>query len=211
MIGLDSKQATRQWFGSPRLLVSNGRPNSLRCCGCREATITPTANRKGNAILRSRLSLAVFLAYWVALVVGTHLPAEHVPRHLSIADKALHFMAYAGLSVLLMTLVSQRRSIRQSVVWILAALMIHGAVDEWSQAFSPGRAPDITDWVANCCGALVGVGAAWAFLSTLTFWRWTERLHPVTAAHANSTLPRNNATQECPDRDAAVCLDNTVH
>jgi VanZ family protein len=41
--------------------------------------------------------------------------------------------------------------------WALLAASLFGVTDEWHQAYVPGRAPDVFDWVADTWGAAVAV------------------------------------------------------
>lgn len=68
-------------------------------------------------------------------------------------DKLVHFLAYG----LLATLVCRLGEGRRAVGWALIAASVFGATDEWHQAFVPGRAPDLDDWIADSLGAALAV------------------------------------------------------
>ena len=100
--------------------------------------------------------------FWpaVAVVVWGQLtpqPPSLVENHW---DKAQHFTAYFGLS-LLATLAWGRR---RGLIWILLAIIAMGAVMEVLQGMV-GRDADWLDEVANSLGALTGMGLALAYLA----------------------------------------------
>lgn len=83
-----------------------------------------------------------------------------VPFELS--DKFLHFIAFVGGGVLLVT--ALRLSTRWQparIIWIgFAALALYGAADEWHQLSTPNRSgADPLDWLADVLGAAAGVSA----------------------------------------------------
>jgi len=100
--------------------------------------------------------------FWpaVAVVVWGQLtpqPPSLVENHW---DKAQHFTAYFGLS-LLATLAWGRR---RGLIWILLAIIAMGAAMEVLQGIV-GRDADWLDEVANSLGALTGMGLALAYLA----------------------------------------------
>ena len=85
-----------------------------------------------------------------------------------LSDKVVHAVAYCLLGVF--TLRACHRGIQPLRHWptILAMLMTltYGALDEWHQAYVPGRFPSLYDWFADAAGAglsmvLVWSAAAW--------------------------------------------------
>jgi VanZ like family len=77
-------------------------------------------------------------------------------------DKALHFTAYFGLS--LMTTISVRAN-RNALWWALGLVFLGGAL-EVIQGFM-GRDADIFDELANTIGVLAGLGLGWFGISFL--------------------------------------------
>lgn len=76
-------------------------------------------------------------------------------------DKVVHFLLYGGLAVLCARAVrgySARPAIAAYAGVVLASL--YGISDEVHQFFTPGRSPDVRDWVADTAGAVLCV-AAW--------------------------------------------------
>jgi len=109
----------------------------------------------GITILGFRLAVIVVVAYWSLLFVGTHLPAgpEIGPK---INDKLLHFSGYFVLALLCCYATQSTRGDRRAAVRrfsrIIFFLLAYAAIDEATQAFSPGRSPDVLDFLADACG-----------------------------------------------------------
>ncbi len=73
-------------------------------------------------------------------------------------DKALHVVEYGALGVLLYrALTGEGLAKMSSLVLALIAASAYGASDEWHQAFVPLRSSDISDWIADTTGSVVGV------------------------------------------------------
>jgi VanZ family protein len=87
-----------------------------------------------------------------------------VPQQVS--DKTAHAAAYAVLGVLAVRAVGGGLPCRVTLSVALAALAIasgYGAFDEGHQWFVPGRSADVADWCADTAGAVIGLGACWAW------------------------------------------------
>lgn len=100
------------------------------------------------------------LVSWAGLVgfviVGSLLPAGSAvvaaAGRLPLTDKAMHFLAYLGLSVLPVVGFRERR---RGLVAGMAMFGL-GCLLEFAQQFSPGRGVELLDLAAN--GAGVGCG-----------------------------------------------------
>lgn len=108
-------------------------------------------------IPRFRRFFAILFSFYVtALFISTHvtLPDDSLPGG---TDKIAHFVAYAGLSFLLLVWVSAKRvrSLRE-ILLALFACMLFGAMDELLQ-IPVGRNCDIYDWIADVIGASIGI------------------------------------------------------
>ena len=100
------------------------------------------------------------------------------------SDKALHLTAYFGLAVLVCLNWSLRWPFGwAAIVGIVAALSVHGALDELTQ-IPVGRHANFYDWVADCAGAAAGVGL-FAVIGSLC--RRTRRQQTRTAKTAAET------------------------
>lgn len=122
------------------------------------------------------LALGLALAYWGALFAGTHLPGGgKIPGH--GFDKLLHAGAYCGLAIVLASAWASIGELdlkaRLIILFIASA---YGAVDELTQAFVPGRTPDLVDWLADTLGAMAGIAAC-----RLLFGRGNQAEPPVNA------------------------------
>jgi len=100
----------------------------------------------------THLLRVVFVAY-VALVIALSLVPSGPPLPAGMSDKTGHFLAYAGLAVLGMPLVS---SLLGRVLMLLGIVGL-GAAMEGLQAIVPRRAASSADFLADVLGALVGL------------------------------------------------------
>lgn len=126
------------------------------------ATRTRTSNR---AVLVIQLILVALLAvYWLSMFFGTHIP--QVPQSLAQhGDKLLHFGAYCGLAILLLTWRISRQSVtlRKLVLfWFMIAA--YGIFDEVTQPLV-NRDAEVGDWLADITGAAVGLMITWPIAS----------------------------------------------
>ncbi|MBX3438519.1 MAG: VanZ family protein [Planctomycetaceae bacterium] len=95
--------------------------------------------------------------YWFTLFLATHIPIRESPASIPGGDKAVHFVAYAILAMLLTFFVGLRRALTFKVAAILVAgIATYGAIDEWLQ-IPVGRTCDIADWAFDVAGAIIGV------------------------------------------------------
>lgn len=93
---------------------------------------------------------------WLALIlIGTSWPGISIgPEDLGF-DKVAHFVAYAGLSALVLR--ATRTPLRWStVVGVMVGIAAIGALDEWHQELIPRRSMSLADWFADSAGAVVG-------------------------------------------------------
>ena len=111
----------------------------------------------------------VLMSLWAVLiccvVVGSLLPAASpimvAMGRLHIWDKLQHFGAYLALSILpVIGFRDKRRGLMAGL-----SMFVLGAVLEGGQHFSPGRAVELGDVVANGvgvgCGTLLGLPVRW--------------------------------------------------
>lgn len=118
----------------------------------------PMPEREQRAARAARVVGGLTGIYWLALFVATHVPVPHIPGLPENSDKGMHLVAYAGLAWglgLWRTLRGERRVPIAGVVFVVCA--VYGAADELLQ-IPVGRQADVRDWIADACGALLGIG-----------------------------------------------------
>jgi VanZ family protein len=113
----------------------------------------------------------IWLLYWVAAAIATHLPRGSVPKDaFRLPDWLLHGGTFFVLGALTAWVVlggfgarslDRRFAIRRLAIWcvILAA---YAAIDEITQPLV-GRTAELSDWAADLLGASLGlaVGYLW--------------------------------------------------
>jgi VanZ family protein len=130
----------------------------------------PSSHRKFEAATLWRWLLAI---YWVAMLVGTHMPPRFKAGPEELGDKVLHFLAFAGLAWLIAmawqtsTGILNRRHLR----WIWIAVMLYAVLDEVTQP-PFDRDASVWDLLADALGSATGL-----FVFTRTrhwFDRWNS-------------------------------------
>ncbi len=87
-----------------------------------------------------------------AITAASAQPQVAVPLF-PYADKVIHLLVFGLLATLVL-----RNGFAPRHAWIAAvAVSAFGAVDEWHQSFTPGRAVEVADWVADTLGAVGAV------------------------------------------------------
>lgn len=102
-------------------------------------------------------------------------------------DKVAHFGAFGLLATAAYRLVSRRAG-----VWVVLAVSLFGASDEWHQSFTAGRSVELADWIADTSGAAVAVLA-------YGLWQWYRNLLeykvlPVKRARRVEKMPLAEST-----------------
>lgn len=96
------------------------------------------------------------------MAVVFHLSSESDPLPqltATVWDKALHFVEYAGLAVLLArALTGEGMSPRQVFVAAVGVASLYAVSDETHQIWVQGRDPAVRDWLAGSLGAIGGAG-----------------------------------------------------
>jgi uncharacterized membrane protein len=117
------------------------------------------AGRNASGRLRRTLILSLWVVLMCCVVIGSLLPAGSPVMvaigRLHIWDKLQHFGAYLALSSLP---VIGFRDRRRGIVAGLSMFVL-GVLLEGGQHFSPGRAVELGDVVANGVGVSCGCGA----------------------------------------------------
>ena len=99
------------------------------------------------------------ILYWVLLFIATHIPLVKgtLPPG---TDVPIHFIAYAGLSFLVVWWLSFKWDILspKRLIMVLVVLSCYGVLDELIQGIPVlRRHPSLDDWVADTLGALLGI------------------------------------------------------
>ena len=105
------------------------------------------------------------IAAMAAIFMASSFPT--VPRVVRDAsDLLLHFVAYAGLAVLVIRAIASGRWSALTLGSFLKAWSVsagYGVTDEVHQYFVPGRYASVADWVADALGAAVALAIVAAF------------------------------------------------
>lgn len=93
--------------------------------------------------------------FCVSSVPGSDLPDVGIPHF----DKAAHFAEFLVLGMLVFRAYagSFPPGDRGAVVASISLAAAYAAFDEWHQRFVPGRSVDLTDFLADVAGIIVGV------------------------------------------------------
>jgi VanZ family protein len=102
--------------------------------------------------------------YMAAIFFASADPSPPLP--ISVSDKLLHMLAYAGLALLVFR--AATRGIPARVTWRSAAVTLlitigYGLSDEVHQMSVPNRSADVKDLYADAAGAAIALIACWAW------------------------------------------------
>lgn len=87
----------------------------------------------------------------------TQLPRFVLPGVPMPTDKGLHMLEYAILGALCYRAVVRTLTVRYPMLWSFGVGVTYAATDELHQRFVPGRSSDLSDWVADAVGVLLGL------------------------------------------------------
>jgi VanZ family protein len=104
--------------------------------------------------------------YATAIFVVSSIPGADMPAGaIWKIDKIVHFAVFVGLGALVYRALPR--------YWLAVAIAsAYGALDELHQKLTPGRSPEIKDFIADVCGALLG-----ALLALFVLRWWNRRTH----------------------------------
>jgi VanZ family protein len=151
------------------------RAQAGKVTGCAEAMKRPPLSSLFNKIVPARL-LAVepagggrWLRWAFPLIVALSVFIASSRSQVAAppvvnVDKLAHFAVYG----LFATLIVRAPGIRRWW-WAIVIVSLFGMTDEFHQSFTPGRAVEFNDWLADTLGGTVAVVA-------YTFWPWYRRL-----------------------------------
>lgn len=108
------------------------------------------------------------IAGMAAIFMASSFPT--VPRIArDVSDLLLHFVAYAGLAVLVIRAIASGRWTRLTAGSFLTAWLVtagYGITDEVHQYFVPGRFASVADWIADALGAATALAIVASFRRT---------------------------------------------
>ncbi len=119
--------------------------------------------------LRQKITLAILAAYWIALLIATHIPLPKIVYQAHVSDKWLHFLAFMNLVFLLWFSFrpDDKVSWRSRLVWLLIlAVCAYGGLDELTQPYF-GRTCDLYDFLSNVAAIITGL----LIVTFLSFWQ----------------------------------------
>lgn len=125
---------------------------------------TPSIAKTPGTSTVTIVAIVLLCLYWTMLFAGTHVPLPQgaLPGGM---DKKIHFVAYAGLGVLLMAVHATRGFYSWYTVLICwLALVGYGVFDEVTQLLV-NRQCELYDWLYDVAGAGTGLLAV-----TLAVW-----------------------------------------
>jgi VanZ family protein len=100
--------------------------------------------------------LVAALVWTAAILTVNSISVTDAPiRTFSGADKIAHAGIYAVAAFAWRSAFRMRNE--RTSLWIVFAIAMLGALDEWHQLAVPGRSGDVRDWFADVVGALLGV------------------------------------------------------
>lgn len=96
----------------------------------------------------------LFYAGLIFVASSTPQPIPIIP--IPYADKGIHFLEFAILSLLLCwAMEPSGRPLKRNVFLAIIISSLYGASDEYHQTFTPTRTAEVTDWLADSIGAIV--------------------------------------------------------
>ena len=111
-----------------------------------------------------RIPWALGALLWSGLIYWLSSQPGGDPRIQSLqfpgADKIAHFVAFGVLAALLAQTLRDLGD-TTSLVVAIALASAFGVTDELHQRITPGRDPNVLDWVADTLGAITAVAVVW--------------------------------------------------
>lgn len=101
------------------------------------------------------------MAWAAVILVLTSIPVPSTPvDDVRGIDKLVHAVLYGVLGFLVTRASWERARAWPAVAAALLGVLVFAALDEWHQAFVPGRSTDLLDLAADALGALAGTAVA---------------------------------------------------
>lgn len=95
---------------------------------------------------------------YAIILAGSSVPGQEIPKVFKLTpDKLIHFVEYFVVSFFFARfLVSRSWSSQRVFFTTFVAGMLAAALDEYYQSFTPGRTPDVRDWLIDIAGVAAG-------------------------------------------------------
>ncbi len=107
---------------------------------------------------RSLIRIAL-VAYSLLILAGSSIPSHQIPKGFELTpDKLIHCVEYLILGLLIFRWLNLEFTIQNTYALFIITLLIgstFGALDENYQRLTPGRTPDVWDWVLDTIGVLI--------------------------------------------------------
>jgi VanZ family protein len=101
-------------------------------------------------------------ALWMAVIFGaSSLPGSAIPGGWSVEGHAIEYLV---LAILLYLPARRRMPPLRAALFAVAVASLYGVTDELHQFLTPGRTPDVMDWLTDTLAAAAGVAVAWAWV-----------------------------------------------
>jgi VanZ family protein len=105
---------------------------------------------------RQKTAALISLLLYLGISLLSSLPGSALPAR--IPDIIPHFCEYALLGFFFMRMFSAPLTLK-TVAGAFAALILLGLLDEWHQAFVPGRVCSLKDLLFDAAGGFAGITA----------------------------------------------------
>jgi len=136
-----------------------------------------------NSWLKYQLGLLVFMQgqlfytrlalifFCLAILAGSSIPGDQIPKEFQLTpDKLIHCLEYFTLGILVYRWLMLQFAFNKVHFLFLITLVLgagFGALDENYQRLTPGRTPDIWDWVLDTIGVLLAAISG--------YWVWSRK------------------------------------
>ncbi len=106
--------------------------------------------------MRPKSYKILVLLYLLLILAISKIPGYSIPDpEILSADKLLHILEYSILGFLMVR--SLNRISRIPIIIIITGSLIFASIDEMLQRFTPGRLPDVYDFIADALGIFLGL------------------------------------------------------
>jgi len=105
------------------------------------------------------LTRIALLSFSLLILIGSSIPGDQIPKGFQLTpDKVIHCLEYLILGLLIFRWLDLEFMIKNLYFLFIITLLIgstFGIIDENYQRLTPGRTPDVWDWVLDTVGVLM--------------------------------------------------------